>query len=57
MAMTNTTDINNNDNSNNGNNSNNQQIIVCPYCKAFITVDELGEHVNANPEAKKQTVE
>ena len=26
------------------------QIIYCPNCKASITVNELGEHVNANPE-------
>ncbi|MFL6494149.1 MAG: hypothetical protein ACJ70N_05030 [Nitrososphaera sp.] len=42
-----TTDINNNNN----------QIIFCPFCKASITVDELGEHVNANPETKKQAIE
>jgi hypothetical protein len=33
------------------------QIIYCPNCKASITVNELGEHVNANPEIKKQAVE
>ncbi|MFL6488327.1 MAG: hypothetical protein ACJ70V_01750, partial [Nitrososphaera sp.] len=42
-----TTDINNNNN----------QIIFLPFCKASITVDELGEHVNANPETKKQAIE
>ena len=35
----------------------NNQIIFCPYCKAFITVDELGEYVSANPEIKRQAVE
>jgi uncharacterized protein YbaR (Trm112 family) len=35
----------------------NNQIIFCPYCKVPITVDELGEYVNANPETKKQTIE
>jgi len=33
------------------------QIIFCPFCKASMTVDELGEHVNANPEIKKQAIE
>lgn len=37
--------------------NNQQQIIHCPNCQASITVDELGEHVNANPEAKKQAIE
>jgi hypothetical protein len=36
---------------------NNNQIILCPYCKAPITVDELGEYVNANPETKKHAIE
>ncbi len=35
---------------------NNQEIIHCPRCKASITVDELGEHVNAKPEIKKQAI-
>ena len=35
----------------------NNQIIYCPFCIAPITVDELGEHVNANPETKKQAIE
>jgi uncharacterized protein YbaR (Trm112 family) len=35
----------------------NSDIIFCPYCKTSITVDELGEHVNANPETKKQAIE
>ena len=37
--------------------NNQKQIIHCPNCQASITVDELGEHVNANPEAKKQAIE
>jgi hypothetical protein len=36
---------------------NNNQIIFCPYCKTPITVDELGEYVNAHPETKKQAIE
>ena len=35
----------------------NNQIIYCPFCISPITVDELGEHVNANPETKKQAIE
>ena len=35
----------------------NIEIILCPYCIAPITVDEVGEHVNANPETKKQATE
>jgi hypothetical protein len=35
---------------------NNQIIIYCPFCKALITVDELGEYVNANPDTKKQAI-
>ena len=35
----------------------NNQVIHCPNCNASITVDELGEHVNANPETKKQAIE
>jgi len=35
----------------------NNHIIYCPYCKDPITVDELDEHVNANPETKKQAIE
>jgi uncharacterized protein (DUF2225 family) len=38
-------------------NNNNQQIIYCPFCITPITVDELGEYVNANPEIKKQVIE
>ena len=34
-----------------------QQIIQCPNCKASMTVDQLGAHVNANPEIKKQAIE
>jgi hypothetical protein len=41
----------------NNNNNNNQQVIHCPNCNASITVDELGEHVNANPDTKKQAIE
>ena len=37
--------------------NNQKQIIHGPNCQASITVDELGEHVNANPEAKKQAIE
>ena len=33
------------------------QIIRCPYCKTPITVDEVGEYVNANPETKKRAIE
>jgi hypothetical protein len=39
------------------NNNNNNQIYHCPNCKVSITLDELGEYVNANPEIKKQAVE
>ena len=35
----------------------NNQIIQCPYYKKSITVDELGEHVDANPEIKKEAIE
>jgi|GEM_PF-3942431 len=35
----------------------NAQTILCPNCNTSITVDELGEHVNANPETKKQAIE
>ena len=35
----------------------NQKIILCPYCKTPITVDELGKYVNANPDTKKQAIE
>jgi hypothetical protein len=31
--------------------------IFCPHCKASITLDELGEYVNANPETKNQAIE
>jgi ribosomal protein S27AE len=33
------------------------QIIQCPNCNASISVDELGEHVNANPEIKKEAIQ
>lgn len=36
---------------------NNPIVIYCPYCIAPITVDELGEHVDANPDIKKQAIE
>ena len=35
----------------------NNQIISCPLCIAPITVDELGEYVNTNPETKKHAIE
>ena len=35
----------------------NNQTIHCPNWKASITVEELGEHVNANPQTKKQAIE
>lgn len=34
----------------------NNQEILCPRCKVSITVDALGEHVNSNPEIKKQAI-
>jgi hypothetical protein len=36
---------------------NDDQIIQCPFCLAPITVEELGEYVNANPDLKKQAIE
>jgi uncharacterized protein (DUF2225 family) len=35
----------------------NNQTIQCPNCKTSLTVEELGEHVNAIPETKKQAIE
>lgn len=35
----------------------NQKIIYCPFCITPITIDELGEHVNAHPEIKAQAIE
>lgn len=35
----------------------NNQTIHYPNWKASITVEELGEHVNANPQTKKQAIE
>ena len=35
----------------------NIEIICCPFCIAPITVDEVGEHVSANPDTKKQGIE
>ena len=32
-------------------------IIYCPNCKTSLTVEELGEYVNANPETKKKVIE
>jgi phage FluMu protein Com len=34
----------------------NNREFQCPRCKASITVAELGEHVNSNPEIKKQAI-
>jgi endogenous inhibitor of DNA gyrase (YacG/DUF329 family) len=34
-----------------------KQIIQCPNCGKSITVDALGEHVNANPKIKKEAIE
>ncbi len=36
---------------------NDGQIFYCPFCIAPITVDELGEYLNASPETKKQAIE
>lgn len=36
---------------------NNNHLIHCPNCRVSITVDELGEYVNANPETKEQAIE
>jgi phage FluMu protein Com len=38
-------------------NNNNPIIIQCPRCKTSLTVEQLGEHVNANREIKKQAIE
>jgi hypothetical protein len=35
----------------------NQLTIYCPFCMVPITVDELGEYVNAHPDTKKQAIE
>jgi uncharacterized protein (DUF2225 family) len=35
----------------------NNEIIQCPFCISPITVEELGEYVNSNPEIKKQAIE
>jgi hypothetical protein len=37
--------------------NNQQQIIHCPNCGKSISVDALGEHVNAYPEIKKEAIE
>jgi uncharacterized protein YbaR (Trm112 family) len=33
------------------------QIIQCPNCNKSLSVDALGEHVNANPEIKKEAID
>jgi hypothetical protein len=33
------------------------QVIKCPTCKASITIEELYEYVNSNPEAKREAIE
>jgi endogenous inhibitor of DNA gyrase (YacG/DUF329 family) len=35
----------------------NNHLIQCPNCKKSISVDELGEHVNSNPEIKKEAIQ
>jgi hypothetical protein len=35
----------------------NDRIIQCPNCKVSITIEALGEHVNANPDIKKEAIE
>jgi endogenous inhibitor of DNA gyrase (YacG/DUF329 family) len=37
--------------------NNDNQIIQCPNCKKSITVDELGEHVNAHPDIKREAIQ
>jgi hypothetical protein len=37
--------------------NNQKQLIHCPNCQASMTVDQLGAHVNANPEIKKEAIE
>ena len=36
---------------------NSNQVIQCPNCEVSITVNDLGEYVNANREIKKQAIE
>ena len=36
---------------------NDQKTIQCPNCNVCNTVEELGEHVNTNPQIKKQAIE
>jgi hypothetical protein len=31
-------------------------MLLCPRCNKSITVEELGDYVNANPEIKKQAI-
>ncbi len=33
-----------------------QKIIQCPNCKASITIGELHEYVNANPQSKRKAI-
>jgi hypothetical protein len=47
----------NNSGSRSNNNSSSSQVIKCPTCKASITVEELHEYVNVNPEAKREAIE
>jgi uncharacterized protein (DUF2225 family) len=35
----------------------NNLTIQCPNCNASMTIEELGEYVNANPDTKKQAIE
>jgi endogenous inhibitor of DNA gyrase (YacG/DUF329 family) len=35
----------------------NNHLIQCPNCSKSITVDSLGEHVNAYPDIKKEAIE
>jgi RNA polymerase subunit RPABC4/transcription elongation factor Spt4 len=39
------------------NTADDKQIIQCPNCSKSITVDALGEHVNAYPEIKQEAIE
>ncbi len=39
------------------NDDNGNQLILCPSCKASITVEELHEYVNARPESKREAIE
>jgi hypothetical protein len=35
----------------------NNHLIHCPNCRASISVDDLGEHINAYPDIKKEAIE